>query len=151
MLTALFYTCFLLRLQFRFVIPLADTFTAAFQITLIAIGESYYDIIMFMFPILVCAAGGFIVSGAFEKQMRLNYILKYALEKEQEHMDHFLNNLLPQFVVDVLNNKNSAGIKANEPNFAGHLSSRFAMKFVSSRHSVRCFCFSSCTCCMQSS
>lgn len=102
------YSCFLLRLQFRLVAPLACAAWLSFGGILLAGHYSYVHLLLILSHLFVGLVIGLVVAYEFERAQRGNFLLAYALEKEQESMDQFLNNLLPKDVVLVLKKQNPA-------------------------------------------
>jgi hypothetical protein len=63
------------------------------------------EILSIMIPSICVGLLGFNITRRLERRLRLNTLHKYALEKEMKQMDNFLSNLLPTFVVDILNQR----------------------------------------------
>ena len=141
MFTVILYSCLLMRLQFRYATPVICCTVVAYLVTLMVSHRPWYDITLVMINIVVCTITGIVTMARFEYRIRLNFLLKYALEQEQIHMDEFLSNLLPTFVVDVLRKRNGRPVllpgqnEYTSDNRHGlahpndQLSSRFSMKF----------------------
>ena len=96
----------LAHLQFRFLLPLTSTALVAFTITsLVVVDGATIRIVPPLLSLLGTVVASMAVAWLRERRQRRNFLLAYAMEREQQQMDHFLSNLLPKFVLDVLKHK----------------------------------------------
>jgi class 3 adenylate cyclase len=101
-LSLVLYTCLLLRLQFIFAVPIISGAFLAFLLCLLTTFQSYFDIVLLILVLVPAISACFTVSRSFERQLRFNFLLKFAIQAEQNAMDEFLGNLLPLFIVNLL-------------------------------------------------
>ena len=104
----------LAHLQFRYLAPIACAGYGAFAGVSVWAGDA--EAFPFLAVLLTLAASLF-VARAEERRHRRHFLLAYAMEREQQQMEHFLSNLLPKFVLDALRQSRSA--KRRTPGRAG--------------------------------
>ena len=95
----------LAHLQFRFLLPLTCLALVAFTATSIAVDGATLRIVPPLASLLGTVVASLAAAWLWERRQRRNFLLAYAMEREQQQMDHFLSNLLPKFVLDVLKHK----------------------------------------------
>ena len=102
------------HLQFRFLLPLTSTAFVAFTITSLVAEDATVRILPPLASLLGTVLASLSVAWSWERRQRRNFLLAYAMEREQQQMDHFLSNLLPKFVLDVLKHKSTSN-KPQQP------------------------------------
>jgi hypothetical protein len=86
--------------------PVLSAGLLAFTAVLAAQGHGAAHLLLILLHLVVALAIGLDGLYHFERAARSNFLLAYALEKEQAFMDQFLHNLLPKDVVALLKKQN---------------------------------------------
>src|SRR5680860_1199993 len=79
-----------------------------FAALLVAARQSSVHLLLILSHLVVALLFGLNVLYHFERASRSNFLLGYALEKEQQYMAQFLPHLLPRDVVQLLKQQNTA-------------------------------------------
>ena len=105
------------HLQFRFLLPLQLLGLAAFCAVWFsrpAFSSPGIAEVEPVLALLLTSAASLLVAYQVERRHRRNFLLAYAMEREQQQLAHFLSNLLPRFVFDVLHVRSAASSSARQ-------------------------------------
>ena len=95
----------LFQLHFAYALPLAllSLLTYLVVVMVASAGSSSASVLVLLVALTMCLS--FYILSSFERDLRFNFLLHFAMELEQRQMDKFLDNLLPKFVVDLLSKR----------------------------------------------
>ena len=95
----------LFQLHFGYALPLALLSLLSYVVVVVAasVEASVATVLVLLVVLTMCLS--FFILSSFERDLRFNFLLHFAMELEQRQMDKFLDNLLPKFVVDLLSKR----------------------------------------------
>ena len=95
----------LYQLHFGYALPLALLSLLSYVVVVVAanVEASVASVLVLLVVLSMCLS--FFILSSFERDLRFNFLLHFAMELEQRQMDKFLDNLLPKFVVDLLSKR----------------------------------------------
>ena len=125
----------LFQLHFGYALPLALLSLLAYVVVVVAASvEASVAAISILLVVLTMCLSFFILS-SFERDLRFNFLLHFAMELEQRQMDKFLNNLLPKFVADLLSKRTVVNVNNERAEREGSRLSTAAGGTLHGRHS----------------